>query len=346
LEAFAGMQQEFDLAEPGIGGREEARSEPTPFPQKTTSLAKLAFKTCQEQTALVLNIMRFAVRDGPGIRTTVFLKGCPLRCEWCHNPESQSSTPELIYFPERCVRCGDCVRACSNGALQLDERVSRDPNLCQRSGKCVDACSAGAQELAGRRMTVSEVMTAILKDEVFFDESGGGVTISGGEPLMQAAFVERLLEVCRDRRIRTVVDTCGSANSSVIRRVSQKADLFLYDVKLMDSERHRRYTGAGNELILQNLEILAETGSVVIVRVPIIPEVNDDWGNIDALGDFLSRLGLKRIDLLPYHRIGSDKYRRLGRSYEREKVKPPTAEHMQAIAARLTAANFAVRIGG
>jgi pyruvate formate lyase activating enzyme len=195
-------------------------------------------------------------------------------------------------------------------------------------------------------MTVPDVLAEVLKDQVFFDESAGGITVSGGEPLMQAAFVEALLAACRTRRIRTVLDTCGFADSNVIRRVSESVDLFLYDLKLMDCERHRHFTGVKNDLILRNLKILAERGSAVIVRIPVIPGVNDDRDNIDALSEFLSPLGLRKIDLLPYHRIGSDKYQRLHLSYGMEGVDPPTAEQMETIAARLKRTGFSVRIGG
>ena len=191
-----------------------------------------------------------------------------------------------------------------------------------------------------------EVLEEVLRDEVFFDESGGGITVSGGEPLMQAAFVEALLAACRTRRIRTVLDTCGFADSDVIRRISEKVDLFLYDLKVMHPERHRHFTGVKNDLVLRNLKILAERGSAVIVRVPIIPGVNDDSDNLDALSEFLSPLGLRAIDLLPYHRIGSDKYHRLHLSYGMEGVNPPTAEQMETIAARLKRDGFSVRIGG
>jgi pyruvate formate lyase activating enzyme len=297
-------------------------------------------------TGLVFNIMRFSLHDGPGIRTTVFLKGCPLRCVWCHNPESQSRRPEVIYFEERCIHCGDCVGACPHGALHLDQLPIPDPDLCQRCGECANACSAGARQLPGRSMTVAEVVTEILKDQVFFDGSGGGVTVSGGEPLMQGAFVEALLAVCRTRRIRTALDTCGYADSNLIRRVSENVDLFLYDLKLMDCEKHRHFTGVKNDLILRNLKMLAEHGSAVIVRVPIIPGVNDDIGNIDALSEFLAPLSLRRIDLLPYHRIGSGKYNRLHLPNEMEGVNPPTTEQMESIAARLRRDGFNVRIGG
>ncbi len=311
-----------------------ARSEPGLVPQPAP-------------VGLVLNIMHFALHDGPGIRTTVFLKGCPLHCWWCHNPESQSPEPTVIYFEERCIRSGDCVRACPHGALRLDPQgLTHDPHRCQHCAECVTACSTSARQLAGRWMTVPEVLAEVSKDQVFFDESGGGITVSGGEPLMQASFLESLLAGCRERRIRTVLDTCGWADPRVLLRVRENVDLFFYDLKLMDSERHRHFTGVTNDVILQNLKMLAERGSAVVVRVPVIPGVNDDADNLDALAGFLLPLDLRNVDLLPYHRLGSDKYRRLHLVNGMEGVVPPSEERMEALAARLRRDGFTVRVGG
>lgn len=301
----------------------------------------------KEPAGLVFNLMRFSLHDGPGIRTTVFLKGCPLRCRWCHNPESQSSEPEIICFEERCIHCGDCVAACPHGALHSDGQLIHVPEqLCQRCGECADACPSGARQLAGRWMTVPEVLAEVVKDQVFFDESGGGITLSGGEPLLQADFAEALLAACSARRIRTVLDTCGFADTGVMRRVSEHVGLFLYDLKLMNSERHERFTGVKNELILRNLKMLAERGSSIIVRVPVIPGVNNDNDNFDALSEYLSSLKLRDIDLLPYHRLGGDKYLRLHLLPGMEGVDPPTKEEMETIASRLRRDGFHVRIGG
>lgn len=292
---------------------------------------------------LVFNIMRFSLHDGPGIRTTVFLKGCPLHCRWCHNPESQSNKAEVLYLSERCIRCGDCYAACRHGAL--DEQLHSDSARCQRCGECVEVCPGGARQLVGRSMTVEDVLAEVVKDQVFYEESGGGVTISGGEPLQQPDFVEALLAACKARKLHTVLDTCGFGSADGLRRVSEHVDLFFYDLKQMDSEKHKRFTGVSNELILQNLTMLASMGSAIRVRVPIIPGYNDDGENLEALSKYLSPLGLREIDLLPYHELGNDKYRRMNLASEMGDVAPPTMAEMEAIAARLRSDGFQVRIG-
>jgi pyruvate formate lyase activating enzyme len=200
-------------------------------------------------------------------------------------------------------------------------------------------------QLVGRRMTVEEVMAEALKDQVFFDESQGGITLSGGEPLFQPEFTEALLASCKSRRIHTVLDTCGFAAPDVMRRVIKHVDLFHYDLKLMNSERHRRYTGVRNDAILHNLKLLAEYGRAVMIRVPIIPGVNDDDENIDAISEFISRLHFCEVDLLPYHQLGNEKYKRLSASREMPEVDPPTTEHMNQIAARMRRNGCQVRIG-
>jgi pyruvate formate lyase activating enzyme len=296
---------------------------------------------------LVFDLMRFALHDGPGIRTTVFLKGCPLHCWWCHNPESQRREPELIYHEERCTLCADCMGVCPHGAVRLEDgKAITDPALCQQCGECVEVCVADARRLAGQWMSVDDVVAEVTRDQILFEESGGGVTLSGGEPLMQAAFAEELLAALHGRGIHTVLDTCGFANPKLLRRVSPHVDLFHYDLKLMDAEKHRQFTGVSNDLILANLKMLAEQGSAVIVRMPIIPTVNDGEEAIAAASCYLRQLGLRNVDLLPYHRIASGKYRRLHQDYRLEDLEPPSAEQMEALAARFRHEGFTVRIGG
>ena len=295
---------------------------------------------------LVFNVMRFAVHDGPGIRTTVFLKGCPLRCWWCHNPESQSARPEVVYSEARCLRCGDCVAACPQGALRLNGSVHRDRDRCKSCGTCVEHCLAAARQMAGEWWSVADVLAKVERDRVFYEESGGGVTLSGGEPLQQGDFAAALLSACRDRSIPTALDTCGYAAPDVFQRVAAQADLLLFDLKVIDAGRHRELTGAGNELILANLRWAATHGKAVIARVPVIPGCTDDAANLAEIAAVARSLDLTRVDLLPYHRIAMDKYRRLHRDYRLEAIAPPSPERMQAIADDFARQGLRVRIGG
>jgi pyruvate formate lyase activating enzyme len=294
----------------------------------------------------IYNVMRYALHDGPGIRTTVFFKGCPLRCWWCHNPESLDPRPQLVHFADRCLQCGDCIPICPNGAVRwVNHAVSMD-GACKSCGTCADFCAAGARELVGKWMTVAEAMAEIERDLVFFDESGGGVTFSGGEPLLQPEFLEALLDACRARGIHTVVDTSGLAPRDVVVRLAGKADLFYFDVKLVDSTKHRRFTGAPNEIILANLKTLVYLGANVVVRVPVIPGVNDSAAEVAELAALLSQLGIERAHLLPYHHVAAEKYRRLNLPDRMNGVAPPSAERLAEIAAQLEAHGIKTRIGG
>jgi pyruvate formate lyase activating enzyme len=299
-------------------------------------------------TGTVFDIKRFSIHDGPGIRTTVFFKGCPLRCQWCHNPESQAFRPELTVRESRCIRCGACLEACPRGAISWNGASTPvTGEKCERCGACVEACYADARELVGREMTVAELVPEIERDRAFYDESGGGVTISGGEPLAQPDFLLALLQACREREIHTALDTCGYAPWETLDRVRPFVDLFLYDLKLMDGARHREFTGAGNERILDNLHRLSALGYDIVLRVPVIPGINDDGENLRQIAAFAAGLpGRHPLDLLPYHRAAADKYMRMGRAYELHEVKPPAADEMLKIEQILRESDLHVEVGG
>jgi pyruvate formate lyase activating enzyme len=285
-------------------------------------------------TGFVFDIRRYSIHDGPGIRTTVFFKGCPLHCDWCHNPESLSFKPELIVRSNRCILCEACLEACPQGAItRRGEVILTDRERCRQSGNCVRVCDAEARQLVGREMSVGQVLAEVERDRSFYDQSGGGVTFSGGEPLAQPAFLLEILAACRSRGFHITVDTSGFANWPAIDRIRPYVDLFLYDLKLMDEAGHRRTTGVSNRKILANLSRLSQAGQKILVRMPIIPGVNDDEVNLRKAGAFLAALPVRPpVELLAYHQTALAKYAGLGLAYRLEKVRPPDSDRMEGIA--------------
>jgi pyruvate formate lyase activating enzyme len=275
-----------------------------------------------DSKSLIFDIKRYAINDGPGIRIVIFLKGCNLNCAWCHNPEGISSAQERMYNPAKCIKCGTCVVACPETALTLtEEGIVTDTGLCQLNGLCAAVCPTKAIELSGKPMSISEIMQEIEKERVFFEQSGGGVTFSGGEPMMHPDFLVRLLDECGSKGIHRAVDTAGLVSKEVLLRVAARTDLFLYDLKMMDSERHRKWTGVPNEKILRNLQTLAEYGANIMIRIPLVGGVN-----LEATARFIASLaGEKKIvNLLPYHKIAQTKYGKLGKPEEFQLFGEPT----------------------
>ncbi len=266
---------------------------------------------------LIFNIQRYSLQDGPGIRTTVFFKGCPLRCTWCSNPESQDPDPEIMHRSLKCQGCGECVQACPRKAIKIEEGKARiDRAICDRCLKCAEACLNGALETTGKRISVGEAVHECCQDEPFYRNSGGGVTLSGGEPLFQPAFALRLLKACKEKSLGTVLDTCGYAPWEVVEEILTYTDLILFDLKHLDPERHRKGTGRGNDLILGNLKrIFQSEGTRIWIRIPLISGYNDSEEYAGEVARTLARGRVEKVSLLPYHEWGRPKYGFLGRTY-------------------------------
>lgn len=282
---------------------------------------------------LVFDIKRYSIHDGPGIRATIFFKGCPLNCQWCHNPESISATVQKLFTASRCIGCGECCRVCPVGACTLTpDGVLTDDGLCTLCGTCAEVCPTLAMEMSGRYYSVSELFEVIEKERPFFEQSGGGVTFSGGEPLLYPEFLLEILEVCGRQDIHRAVDTSGFVRKETLLRVAQHTDLFLYDLKILDAEKHKRYTGVDNRLILDNLTALAECGANIQVRIPLIGGVNDDSGSVAEMAAFVAGLPgeKKAVSLLPFHDVAKAKDEKLGQKRDLAALCEPGAASLQA----------------
>jgi pyruvate formate lyase activating enzyme len=268
---------------------------------------------------IITHIQRYSIHDGPGIRTVVFFKGCPLVCLWCCNPETQSFQPELEFIKNICQQCGRCLQVCPEQAVNPDlncqERDKIDRKKCTLCKKCIQACPTGALKIIGESMSLNDVIATIQKDAAFYRRSGGGVTLSGGEPLSQPEFTIQLLKKCHDLNIHTTIETCGLVNRQVFEKIFPFTDLFLFDIKHLNPIRHHELTGSSNEKILENLHWLRKKNANVILRLPLIPSINMDAENIQQIAALIHELGIREVNLMPFHQMGKEKYSHLGKDY-------------------------------
>ncbi len=298
---------------------------------------------------LIYDIQKFAIHDGPGIRTLVFMKGCPLKCLWCSTPQTQKSSPDLLYIEVHCNFCHSCVDACPKEAIKISEegKIKIDRNLCNTCGECVEICQNEALKIAGDERTVEVLYQEIVKDSPFFRRSDGGVTIGGGEPTMQPEFVSTLLIEFKKTFIHTALETCGYAKWENLEMILEHIDFLYFDIKHMDPLEHKKITGVSNELILENVK-KASKMRPIIIRIPLIPGLNDSEENLLNTAKFAAKLGknLLRIEILPYHKFGTGTYKQLGREYKLEDIEPPSEEYMNKLKKIIESCGVKVQIGG
>ena len=297
-------------------------------------------------TGTVFDIQRFSLHDGPGIRTIVFLKGCPLSCKWCSNPESQSREPIIMYKKDECLHCGRCISVCKRGAISPSNPEYVNREICRGCGECANACPAGALVLKGKTMTVQQVIQELKKDATTYRRSGGGITLSGGEPLVQYEFASELLRACKGQGWNTAIETTGIGSSEAVERVIPYVDTVLLDIKSMDAAVHKEYTGAANEMVLKNAPRITQISNTVI-RVPVIPGFNYSVESIRAIAEYAKTLmGIRTIHLLPYHTFGENKYDLLGRDYTLKDRKPLKPEDLEECKRVVESLGFQCIIGG
>ncbi len=300
------------------------------------------------ENVLISNIQRFSTKDGPGIRTSVFFKGCPLRCKWCHNPETHLSGHEIMYNAENCTLCGRCVLACPEGAIKIENNtVITDAKICNSCKKCTDECYYNAREISGKEMSFEQIADVIERDMAFYSSSGGGVTFSGGECVIYPELLCKLLKFCKSRRIHTAVDTSGFATSDVFEKIMPYTDLFLYDIKAFSSKLHQELTGVPNDLIWANLELLCTHGADVNLRLPVIEGCNALLEDVEKTAEKCAALGIKKVNILPYHDMGKYKYTKLGKEYDGNSMSTPSDEKLEQIKKIFEKYNFSnIKIGG
>jgi len=307
----------------------------------------MLISSLKDANGWVFDIQRYSIHDGPGIRTLIFLKGCPLCCPWCSNPESQLPHSELRFVENLCKGCKRCIEVCPVHAIRdAKGSIQFDRNLCTVCGECATVCPTKAVSIVGEVKTVSDILEVLEKDRVFFEGSGGGLTLSGGEPLAQPKFAGAIMQAAKEKGFHTAIETTGYQHWDLVKPIILNSDIVLFDIKIMDAVRHEKTVGVTNKLILENAEKIADMRKQMIIRVPIVPGFNDDFENLDKTLAFAERIGVLEVHFLPYHRLGQQKYGQLGRFYQMDLVEPPGVEKMQKLVEKVKRPGVILRIGG